>query len=79
MPVAPAPMDNDDAALGALESLVGYHLRRASSVFSNDFGRAIEGTGMRQVLFGILSVVGANKDINQGEVEIGRASCRERV
>lgn len=68
MTVAPVPMDSDDPALGALESLAGYHLRRASGVFSNDFSRAIEGTGMRQVLFGILSVVGANKDINQGEV-----------
>lgn len=62
------PVDNPEAPLGVLEGLAGYHLRRASSAFSNDFVRAIEGTGMRQVLFGILSVVGANPDINQGEV-----------
>lgn len=68
MSVAPLPMEDDEAALGALAGFAGYHLRRASSAFSTDFARAIEGTGMRQVLFGILSVVGANKDINQGEV-----------
>ena len=54
--------------LGVLTDLVGYHMRRASAVIGNDFSRAIAGTGMRQVLFGILSVVGANPDINQGEV-----------
>ena len=63
----PTP-DEEEAPLGALDHLVGYHLRRASSAFGADFARALEGTGMRQVLFGILSVVGANKDINQGEV-----------
>jgi DNA-binding MarR family transcriptional regulator len=59
------------AALGPLEDFVGYHLRRASHLFGSDFARAVEGTGMRQVLFGILSVVSANPGINQGEV--GRA------
>jgi DNA-binding MarR family transcriptional regulator len=59
------------AALGPLEGLVGYHLRRASSLFGADFTRAVSGTGMRQVLFGILSVVSANPGINQGEA--GRA------
>ena len=41
---------------GPLEDLIGYHLRRASSVFGSDFAQAMEGTGLRQVLFGILSV-----------------------
>ena len=58
-------------ALGPLEGFVGYHLRRASHLFGSDFARAMDGTGMRQVLFGILSVVSANPGINQGEV--GRA------
>ena len=58
--------ETDEAALGVLEGLVGYHIRRASSVFATDFSRALAGTGMRQVLFGILSVVGANPGINQG-------------
>ena len=61
----PSP-DDEEAPLGALDHLVGYHLRRASSAFGADFARALEGTGMRQVLFGILSVVGANPGINQG-------------
>jgi DNA-binding MarR family transcriptional regulator len=56
------------ANLGDLPVLVGYHLRRASSAFSADFARAVAGTGMRQVLFGILTVVGANPGINQGMV-----------
>ena len=58
--------DDEEAPLGVLENLAGYHLRRASSAFGADFARAVEGTGMRQVLFGILSVVGANPGINQG-------------
>ena len=54
--------------LGAVDALVGYHLRRANTAMGNDFARAIEGTGLRQVLFGILSVVAANAGINQAAV-----------
>ena len=57
--------------LGKLDDLVGYHLRRASSAFAVDFSRALDGTGMRQVLFAVLSVVIANPGVKQGEV--GRA------
>ncbi|OYY92085.1 MAG: MarR family transcriptional regulator [Sphingomonas sp. 28-66-16] len=63
--------------LGVLEQLTGYHLRRASGVFSNDFARAIGGMGMRQVLFGILSIIKANPEINQGNV--GRALGIQRA
>lgn len=63
--------------LGALEELTGYHMRRASSVFGNDFSRAMAGTGLRQVLFGILSVVAANPGINQGSA--GRALGIQRA
>ena len=54
--------------LGALGQLTGYHLRRASSVFAGSFAQTMEGTGLRQVLFGILAVVSANPGINQGSV-----------
>jgi DNA-binding MarR family transcriptional regulator len=54
--------------LGPLDSLVGYHLRRASAAMVSDFARSFEGTPMRQVLFGILSVISANRGINQGNV-----------
>jgi DNA-binding MarR family transcriptional regulator len=64
-------------ALGVLDELVGYHMRRASAVIGNDFARAIAGTGMRQVLFGILSVIAANPGINQGNV--GRALGIQRA
>jgi DNA-binding MarR family transcriptional regulator len=64
-------------ALGVLDELVGYHMRRASTVIGNDFARAIAGTGMRQVLFGILSVITANPGINQGNV--GRALGIQRA
>jgi DNA-binding MarR family transcriptional regulator len=64
-------------AIGVLEELAGYHLRRASSVFGNDFSRAMGGTGIRQVLFGILSVVAANPGINQGAA--GRALGIQRA
>nr|WP_299911224.1 MarR family transcriptional regulator [Sphingomonas bacterium] len=62
----PTDLVNAPVELGVLEELAGYHLRRASSAFANDFGRALAGTGMRQVLFGIISVVAANPGIKQG-------------
>jgi DNA-binding MarR family transcriptional regulator len=55
-------------SLGVLDELIGYHLRRASAVLATDFARMLEGTDMRQVLFGILSVVRENPGINQGAV-----------
>lgn len=69
--------DDNDTALGVLDELIGYHMRRASSVFANDFARAVVGTGMRQVLFGILSIIEANPHINQGNV--GRALGIQRA
>lgn len=60
--------EDDIASLGVLGDLAGYHLRRASGAFAADFARALAGTGVRQVLFGILSVVSANPGINQGAV-----------
>ena len=47
--------------LGLLDSLVGYHIRRASLVFYPDFRKA----GFRRGMVGILSVVLANSGINQ--------------
>jgi DNA-binding MarR family transcriptional regulator len=61
-------MASNQQPLGDLGRLTGYHLRRASSVFAADFARAMEGTGLRQVLLGILAVVSANPGINQGSV-----------
>jgi DNA-binding MarR family transcriptional regulator len=60
-----------EVTIGNLDGLVGYHLRRASAVVGNDFSRTLEGTGIRQVLFGIMSIVKANPGINQGAA--GRA------
>lgn len=54
--------------IGKLSKLVGYHLRRTSTIFALDFRDAVQGTGMRQVLVGILAVVQANPGINQGAV-----------
>lgn len=62
----PVDIESDGVELGALGDLAGYHLRRASGAFAADFARALAGTGMRQVLFGIMSVVAANPGINQG-------------
>jgi DNA-binding MarR family transcriptional regulator len=59
---------SDDLRPGLQEALMGYHLRRASAVFASDFAAATAGTGMRQVLFGILSVVATNPGISQSRV-----------
>lgn len=67
----------DEVTIGVLDGLVGYHLRRASAVLGNDFSRALDGTEIRQVLFAILSIVGANPGINQGAV--GRALGIQRA
>ncbi|QIK77794.1 MarR family transcriptional regulator [Sphingomonas piscis] len=61
-------MSRDQVSVGALAPLVGYHLRRAWGAFSADFTAAMEGTGLRQVPFAVLSVVAANPGINQGAV-----------
>jgi DNA-binding MarR family transcriptional regulator len=61
-------MSRKSLDIGTLAPLVGYHLRRASGAFALDFHEAVAGTGMRQVLFGILSIVAANPGVNQGAV-----------
>jgi DNA-binding MarR family transcriptional regulator len=61
-------LTEDTVNLGVLDELIGYHMRRASAVMAGDFSRALEGTGIRQVLFGILSIVDANPGVNQGTV-----------
>lgn len=66
-----------EISIGTLDMLIGYHLRRASAAVGSDFARALEGTGMRQVLFGIMAVVDANPGINQGAV--GRALGIQRA
>ncbi|MBB5984793.1 MarR family winged helix-turn-helix transcriptional regulator [Sphingobium lignivorans] len=55
-------------ALGPLDELVGYHLRRASSAMKSDFAQTFAETAMRQVLFGVLSVVSAAPGTSQGKV-----------
>lgn len=52
--------------LTLLDSFVGYHLRRASQRFASGFADTVGPMGMRQVLFGILTVVHDNPGIRQG-------------
>jgi DNA-binding MarR family transcriptional regulator len=54
------------AGIGILAPLIGYHLRRAHGAFVVDFGAALDGTGMRQILVGILAVIANQPGINQG-------------
>lgn len=68
MDIAPDDDDNANSAREGLYELTGYQLRRVSNVFSAHFAQAMTGTGLRQVLFGILSVIDANPGINQGAV-----------
>lgn len=54
------------SGIGVLSPLVGYHLRRAFGAFVADYSEAMDGTGMRQVLVGILAVIANKPGINQG-------------
>lgn len=60
--------DEDEIALGSLDTFVGYHMRRASALMAAEFNAAMAGTGIRQVLFGVLSIIAANPGINQGRI-----------
>ncbi|MEH3047306.1 MarR family winged helix-turn-helix transcriptional regulator [Sphingomonas adhaesiva] len=61
-------IEDNGISLGALDTLVGYHIRRASSLMATDFTNAMAGTGIRQVLFGVLSIIAANPGINQSRI-----------
>ncbi len=61
-------MERNESDVGELGPLVGYHLRRAFGAFAADFAAAMDGTGLRQVLVGILAVVAGRPGINQGAV-----------
>ena len=52
-------------SLGPIDAIVGFHLRRASFVFSPDFRKQKEAP---RGMFGILSVVSANPGINQSSL-----------
>jgi len=58
---------DESLTLGALDTLIGYHLRQASLVFYPDYRKA---KGVRQGLVGILSIVAANPGINQ--ISVGK-------
>lgn len=60
--------DDPSIEIGILSELVGYHLRRAGNLASSDFDKAIGELGIRQSLFGILSIIRRNPGINQGMV-----------
>ncbi|WP_447726587.1 MarR family winged helix-turn-helix transcriptional regulator [Sphingomonas koreensis] len=63
-------MPQQKLKIGALSSLMGYHLRRASGAFAADFSEAVAGLGMRQVLIGVLAIIDANPGINQGAIGV---------
>jgi DNA-binding MarR family transcriptional regulator len=71
MTIASELQSNGTPDLGPLDELVGYHLRRASATVGSDYFRSVEPNAMRQVQFGVLSVISANPGINQAGV--GRA------
>lgn len=52
--------------IGVLTPSIGFHLRRAHGAFVVDFSDALNGTGMRQILVGILAVIANKPGINQG-------------
>lgn len=70
-------MARDEIEIGALASLMGYRLRRASSAFRVDFTAAMDGSGLRQVTFAVLSMIAENPGTNQGAV--GRVLSIQRA
>src|SRR5688500_12828634 len=60
--------DVDNPRIGVLDEIAGYHLRRAFGAMAADFTIAMEGTGLRQVLFAILAVVSSTPGTSQGLV-----------
>lgn len=64
----PLPDEAAGISLGFLAGSLGYRLRRAWYRAALSFAGALEGMGLRQVPFGILSVVAANPGIKQGAV-----------
>ena len=63
--------------MGPLGGLVGYRLRRASAAMSADYSDAMQELGVRQVHFGMLSVIAENPGIGQGV--LGRALGIQRA
>lgn len=59
---------DDHGGIGIFSPLIGYELRRAYGAFLGDFTEEMKGTGMRQVLLGILAIVASQPDIRQGVV-----------
>lgn len=67
--MAEVPEEIDEAGatrLTLLDGFVGYHLRRTSQRFAAGFAETVGPMGMRQVLFGVLTVVHDNPGIRQG-------------
>jgi DNA-binding MarR family transcriptional regulator len=58
-------MPDKSLSLGPIDAIVGFHLRRASFVFSPDFRKQKD---VPRGMFGILSVVSANPGINQSSL-----------
>ena len=63
--------------MGPLAELVGYRLRRASAAMGADYSDAMQELGVRQVHFGMLSVIAENPGIGQGV--LGRALGIQRA
>lgn len=59
---------DDGGGIGILSPLIGYELRRALGAFLGDFTEEMKGTGMRQMLIGILAIVASQPGIRQGDV-----------
>ena len=73
---SPATAD-DEIDLGRLSGYHGYWLRRASASATAHFMDALQGTGMRPVLYAIMMVVDENPGLNQGQ--LGRALGVQRA
>ena len=62
------PKAHDGIKLGPLADSLGYILKRAQLVISDDLVRALESVDLRPTYYSVLVIVGENPGLNQSEV-----------
>lgn len=69
----------DSIENGMLDTLVGYHLRRAQVAVFADFARAMAGLDVTPGQFGVLVLIAANKGLSQSALGLALGLDRSTV